>query len=122
MSKKKSFETLQNHFGERWSVSLSDIENHGRSESYFPIYAPDAVVYPITTEDVVFLVNICQEANIPLIEDAAHSLGTTWHGKKIGTLGDIGCFSFQSYKMLNAGEGGIFITDDPDLFAKAVNL
>ena len=67
MSKKKSFETLQNYFGERWSVSLSDTENHGRSESYFPIYAPDAVVYPITTEDVVFLVNVCQEANIPLI-------------------------------------------------------
>ena len=73
---------------------------------------------PQNARDVIL--SECKQANIPLIEDAAHSLGTTWHGKKIGTLGDIGCFSFQSYKMLNAGEGGIFITDDPDLFAKAV--
>ena len=72
------------------------------------------------TSDMDIILSECKQANIPLIEDAAHSLGTTWHGKKIGTLGDIGCFSFQSYKMLNAGEGGIFITDDPELFAKAV--
>ena len=43
----------------------------------FPIYAPDAVVYPITTEDVVFLVNICQEANIPLI---GYGIGTSLEG------------------------------------------
>ena len=61
MGKENSFETLQNHFGERWSVSPSDIENHGRSESYFSIHAPDAVVYPKTTQEVVFLVNVCQE-------------------------------------------------------------
>ena len=67
MYKKNSFETLKNYFGERWSVSPSDLENHGRSESYFPIHAPDAVVYPKNTDEVVFLVNVCQEANIPLI-------------------------------------------------------
>ena len=55
-----------------------------------------------------------------VIEDAAHSLGTTWHGRNIGTIGRIGCFSFQSYKLLNAGEGGILVTDDADLVARAV--
>jgi hypothetical protein len=55
-----------------------------------------------------------------VIEDAAHSLGTLWHGRKIGTIGAIGCFSFQSYKLVNAGEGGILITDDADLVARAV--
>ena len=59
-------------------------------------------------------------AGIPVIEDAAHSLGTTWGGRKIGTIGRIGCFSFQSYKLLNAGEGGILVTDDADLIARAV--
>ena len=72
------------------------------------------------TSDMDVIISECKQAKIPLIEDAAHSLGTTWHGKKIGTLGDAGCFSFQSYKMLNAGEGGIFVTDNAELFAKAV--
>ena len=72
------------------------------------------------TSDMDIILSECKKADIPLVEDAAHSLGTTWNGKKIGTIGDIGCFSFQSYKMLNSGEGGIFITDNPELFAKAV--
>ena len=72
------------------------------------------------TSDMDIIQSECKQADIPLIEDAAHSLGTTWNGKKIGTIGDIGCFSFQSYKMLNSGEGGIFITDNPEFFAKAV--
>lgn len=72
------------------------------------------------TSDMDAILRLCDAANIPVIEDAAHSLGTTWHGKNIGTLGKIGCFSFQSYKMINAGEGGIMITDDPDLVARAI--
>ncbi|MDO6591686.1 aminotransferase [Loktanella sp. D2R18] len=72
------------------------------------------------TSDMDAIMQLCDAAGIPVIEDAAHSLGTTWHGKNIGTIGKIGCFSFQSYKLLNAGEGGIMITDDPDLIARAV--
>ncbi|TNJ48029.1 DegT/DnrJ/EryC1/StrS aminotransferase family protein [Phaeobacter sp. B1627] len=72
------------------------------------------------TSDMDAIMALCDARDIPVIEDAAHSLGTTWHGRNIGTLGRIGCFSFQSYKMLNAGEGGIMITDDPDLIARAV--
>ena len=72
------------------------------------------------TSDMDAIMDICAAANVPVIEDAAHSLGTTWGGQNIGTLGAIGCFSFQSYKMLNAGEGGILITDDADLVAKAI--
>lgn len=72
------------------------------------------------TSDMDAIMALCDEANIPVIEDAAHSLGTTWSGRNIGTLGKIGCFSFQSYKLLNAGEGGIMITDDADLIAQAI--
>lgn len=72
------------------------------------------------TSDMEAIMRLCDAANIPVIEDAAHSLGTTWAGRNIGTLGKMGCFSFQSYKMLNAGEGGILITDDEDLIAQAV--
>jgi len=72
------------------------------------------------TSDMDAIMTLCDAAGVPVVEDAAHSLGTTWGGRNIGTLGKIGCFSFQSYKLLNAGEGGIMITDDPDLIARAV--
>ncbi|MEP1930208.1 MAG: aminotransferase class I/II-fold pyridoxal phosphate-dependent enzyme [Paracoccaceae bacterium] len=72
------------------------------------------------TSDMDEILALCDAANIPVIEDAAHSLGTTWNGRNIGTLGKMGCFSFQSYKMINAGEGGILVTDDADLVARAI--
>ena len=72
------------------------------------------------TSDMTAIMEMCDAAGTPVIEDAAHSLGTTWAGRNIGTIGKIGCFSFQSYKMLNAGEGGILITDDAELVAKAI--
>lgn len=72
------------------------------------------------TSDMDAIMALCAARNIPVIEDAAHSLGTTWGGRNIGTIGQIGCFSFQSYKLVNAGEGGIMVSDDADLIARAV--
>ncbi len=71
------------------------------------------------TSDMDAIMAACDARGIPVVEDAAHSLGTLWHGRKIGTIGKIGCFSFQSYKLVNAGEGGILVTDDPELAARA---
>jgi len=72
------------------------------------------------TSDMDAIMALCDRAGVPVIEDAAHSLGTLWGGKNIGTIGRVGCFSFQSYKLINAGEGGILVTDDADLVARAV--
>lgn len=72
------------------------------------------------TSDMDAIMALCESRGVPVIEDAAHSLGTLWAGRKVGTIGRIGCFSFQSFKMMNAGEGGMFITRDPDLIARAV--
>jgi len=72
------------------------------------------------TSDMDAIMALCDAAGIPVVEDAVHSLGTEWHGKKIGTIGRVGCFSFQSYKLVNAGEGGILITDDPEVAARCV--
>ena len=72
------------------------------------------------TSDMDAIMALCDAAGIAVIEDAAHSLGTTWAGRNIGTIGQIGCFSFQSYKLINAGEGGIMVSDDADLMARAV--
>lgn len=72
------------------------------------------------TSDMDEIMALCYARGVPVVEDAAHSLGTTWGGRNIGTIGRVGCFSFQSYKLVNAGEGGIMITDDPDITARAV--
>lgn len=72
------------------------------------------------TSDMDAIVAEADARGIPVVEDAAHSLGTTWDGRNIGTIGRVGCFSFQSYKMVNAGEGGILVSDDADLVARAV--
>jgi len=72
------------------------------------------------TSDMDAIMQLADAEGIPVIEDAAHSLGTTWNGCKIGTIGRAGCFSFQSYKLVNAGEGGILVTDDADMVARAV--
>jgi dTDP-4-amino-4,6-dideoxygalactose transaminase len=72
------------------------------------------------TSDMDAIQRLCDARKIPLIEDAAHSLGTTWSGRMIGTIGKIGCFSFQSYKLVNAGEGGMLVTRDPEVIARAI--
>jgi dTDP-4-amino-4,6-dideoxygalactose transaminase len=64
------------------------------------------------TSDMDAIMAACDAAGIPVIEDAAHSLGAAWGGRRLGTIGRTGCFSFQSYKLVNAGEGGMLITDD----------
>jgi dTDP-4-amino-4,6-dideoxygalactose transaminase len=72
------------------------------------------------TSDMDAIMALCDAAGVPVVEDAAHSLGTVWGGRKIGTIGRVGCFSFQSYKLVNAGEGGMLVTDDPEIAARAV--
>jgi dTDP-4-amino-4,6-dideoxygalactose transaminase len=66
------------------------------------------------------IVEICNAHGICLIEDAAHSLGAGFDGQLAGTFGKAGCFSFQSHKMINAGEGGMLVTDDEEFIAKAI--
>ena len=70
--------------------------------------------------DLEKIQEICNENNVILIEDCAHTLGGRWKGKATGTFGFAGCFSLQTYKQINAGEGGIIVTDDEDLAAKAI--
>jgi dTDP-4-amino-4,6-dideoxygalactose transaminase len=63
---------------------------------------------------------ICDEFGITMIEDCAHTMGAKWRGKRSGNFGKVACFSTQTYKHLNSGEGGFLTTDDPELAARAV--
>ncbi|WP_412563450.1 DegT/DnrJ/EryC1/StrS family aminotransferase [Thalassobius sp. MITS945101] len=72
--------------------------------------------------DMDRLMAICQAQGIQVIEDCAHTMGAGWNGRLSGTDGVIGCYSTQTYKHLNSGEGGLLITDDPQVMARAVML
>lgn len=63
---------------------------------------------------------LCRDLDIRLIEDCAHALCASWRGRAIGTFGDAAAFSAQTYKHLNAGEGGFMVVDDDDLAARAI--
>lgn len=63
---------------------------------------------------------LCDELGIQLIEDCAHTLGARWAGRPTGTFGRAGCFSAQTFKHLNSGEGGFVVTDDDDVAARAI--
>lgn len=65
---------------------------------------------------------LCHELGVTIIEDCAHTMGAGWDGRPTGTFGVAGCFSTQSFKHANSGEGGLLVTDDEDLAAKAVLL
>jgi dTDP-4-amino-4,6-dideoxygalactose transaminase len=65
------------------------------------------------------LAELCAERDLALIEDAAHSPLATLDGRRLGTFGAAGAFSFFSNKVLAAGEGGLLATDDPDVAAFA---
>jgi dTDP-4-amino-4,6-dideoxygalactose transaminase len=62
---------------------------------------------------------LCDEHRLALIEDAAHTPSATLHGRKLGTFGLAGCFSFFSNKVLSVGEGGLLATDDDEVAARA---
>ena len=70
--------------------------------------------------DMDELTAICNRHRLTLIEDCAHTMGAKWIGKFTGTFGAMGCFSLQSSKHANAGEGGLLVTNDPDIAAKAI--
>lgn len=72
--------------------------------------------------DMEAITALCRENGILLIEDAAHALGVKWNGEWAGTFGTAGCFSFQSNKIINAGEGGMLVTNNEELFVKATYL
>ena len=72
--------------------------------------------------DMDELVDICRDANVKIIEDCAHSMGASWNNTPSGRHGDIGCYSCQTYKHINSGEGGLLITDDCDIAARTILL
>ncbi|MDD9729980.1 DegT/DnrJ/EryC1/StrS family aminotransferase [Mameliella sp. AT18] len=72
--------------------------------------------------DMDRLMAICDAAGITVIEDCAHTMGAAWNGVPSGRHGALGCYSMQTYKHVNSGEGGLLVTDDEEIAARAVML
>lgn len=72
--------------------------------------------------DMEALVALCDRLGLRVIEDCAHTMGAKWKDVPSGRHGAIGCYSTQTYKHMNSGEGGLLVTDDEELAARAVLL
>ncbi|SFE65182.1 dTDP-4-amino-4,6-dideoxygalactose transaminase [Sulfitobacter brevis] len=72
--------------------------------------------------DMDALMRICRQSGITVIEDCAHTMGAAWNGVPSGRHGTVGCYSCQTYKHVNSGEGGLLVTDDAEIAARAIML
>ncbi|MHB1318223.1 MAG: DegT/DnrJ/EryC1/StrS family aminotransferase [Anaerolineae bacterium] len=94
-----------------WNIDPAAVEDliTSRTRAILPVHIAGEPA------DMDALRTIAARHQLVLIEDAAQAHGATWQGHKVGALGDMGTFSFQASKNMNAGEGGMVITNDPDL-------
>ena len=100
-----------------YTIDLADLEEKAK--------APDVKWFMLShmrghIANMDRIMDICNAHDIVLIEDCAHTMGAAWDGKKSGSFGRAACFSTQTYKHMNSGEGGLMVTDDPDLIARAI--
>jgi perosamine synthetase len=70
--------------------------------------------------DMDAIMSIAKEHNLKVIEDAAPSMGSLYKGQRTGTFGDVACFSFQGAKIAVSGEGGVLVTNNEEIYRKAV--
>lgn len=105
----------------------SDLDCHLDLEDLRCRITPETQVLVVShmrghVSDMDAILDICRANKIFLVEDAAHSLGVRWGEQMTGTIGDAGCFSFQSNKIINAGEGGLLVSNDEEFMVRAVLL
>jgi len=70
--------------------------------------------------DMDAIVAVCTKYGITIVEDCAHTMGARWKGVRSGNFGRVACFSTQTYKHINSGEGGLLTTNDAELASRAV--
>jgi len=72
--------------------------------------------------DMDAIMDIAKRYNLKVLEDCAHQHGSEWRGQKVGTIGNAGSFSLQSSKVMNTGEGGIVVTNDPKIYYRLQSM
>ena len=102
---------------EDYTIDLRDLEEKAESSGarYFLLSHMRGHI-----ADMDQITGIADTYGLCLIEDCAHTMGAQWGDRHTGTFGKIGCFSTQTYKHMNSGEGGLLATDDPEIIAQAI--
>jgi perosamine synthetase len=98
-----------------WCIDPGSIERAITSKTK-AIMLVHAFGHPAQMDQIM---SIAKKYNLRVIEDAAPAMGAEFNGQKVGTFGDVGCFSFQGAKLTVSGEGGIFVTNDEEIYNKA---
>ena len=104
-----------------WNMSPQALQRAfetARREGWMPKAVIIVCLYG-QSADMDPLMALCQHYNVPVLEDAAESLGATYKGKASGTFGRLGAYSFNGNKIITTSGGGMLVSDDPDLIAKA---
>src|SRR2546423_50231 len=97
-----------------WNLDIDLIEDliTLRTRAIIPVHL---FGHPVAMDRVC---EIARRNNLAVIEDCAESHGATFHGRKTGSFGDMGCFSFYANKIITTGEGGMIVTNKPHLAEK----
>ena len=103
---------------ETYLIDSDEVEKHITAKTKAVI----AVDYTGQVANMDALRQICERHGLLLIEDAAHSIGSKFNGKPVGSIADLTCFSFHPVKTVTAGEGGAVTTNDPELYKKVKAL
>lgn len=101
-----------------WNIAPDKIEAAitGRTRAIIPVH------FAGLPADMDRITEIARRRDLFVLEDCAHAHGASWRGRKVGALGDMGAFSFQSSKNLTCGEGGAIVSDDEKLIARAFSI
>lgn len=101
---------------ETFCLSAADLKMRitGRTKAVIIVHMAGLV-----TPEIYEIMDFCRRRDIVLIEDAAHAPGASLDGRHAGTFGQIGCFSFYPTKVITTGEGGMLLTNDTDIYARA---
>lgn len=97
-----------------WNISPEEIEKHitPRTKAIIPVH-----LYGLAC-NMDAILDIAKRHNLKVIEDAAEAHGAAWRNKLVGSMGDVGSFSFFGNKIITCGEGGMVTTNDPELYEK----
>jgi len=100
---------------ETWNIDVTKIEERitEKTKAILPVH-----IYGHPC-DMGSIMEIAEKYNLWVIEDAAEAHGAEYKGRKVGGIGHIGCFSFYANKIITTGEGGMMVTDDPEITEKA---
>ena len=112
----KAVEEFLNEFGEQREDGCYNKASGKKIAACMPMHT---FGFPVHMDELLL---VCNKWNIPVVEDAAESLGSYYKGKHTGTLGLISGFSFNGNKIITSGGGGAIVTNDVELGVKAKHL